>query len=232
MAISSQTRSQIAAAIVGASLAGVISMATGMYSLTKSFEYTQNKEQLASLRKDTEFLARVRNELDANTQILVATDYQIKAKFGEPVDWAKAMMSGESAKKPTSIEQLNAFKSIGGSPVVPMLELTAPREKLVVETWGSSFPESGDIPFELLGDINEYFRRIKRINLSIERMENIGPGSAITVGFYPSLVKDIAFHNSQVDELRKLDSVKLKNRINDEIQRLSEKRRKISSLVE
>ena len=62
-------------------------MATGLYSLTKSFEYTQNKEQLSSLRKDLEFLSRVRNEVDATTQTLVGTDYRIQAKFGEPVDW-------------------------------------------------------------------------------------------------------------------------------------------------
>jgi hypothetical protein len=58
---------ELVAAVVGAALAGVASMATGLYSLTKSFEYTQNKEQLSSLRKDLEFLARVRNEVDSNT---------------------------------------------------------------------------------------------------------------------------------------------------------------------
>lgn len=222
---------ELVSAVVGAALAGVLSMAAGLYSLTKSFEYTQNKEQLSSLRKDLEFLARTRNELDANTQTLVGTDYRIQARFGEPMDWLSAMMRAEKGKKPPSAEELNAFKAMAGGPVVPILELRAPREKLVVESWGNQFPESGNIAFELLADINEYYRRIRRINLSVERMENMSPGTAISAGFHASLVKDIEHHNAQVDDLRKLDAVKLKNRINDEIQRLSETRKKLSSTI-
>jgi hypothetical protein len=222
---------ELVAAVVGAALAGVASMATGLYSLTKSFEYTQNKEQLSSLRKDLEFLARVRNEVDSNTQTLVGTDYRIHAEFGERVDWVSAMMQAEKGKKGTSPEQLAALKAMAGGAVVPILELRAPREKLVVETWGAQYPESGDIAFELLADINEYYRRIRRINLSVERLENMSPGTAISAGFHRSLLKDIEHHNAQVEELRKLDTVRLKNRISDELQKLSEARRKLSATV-
>jgi hypothetical protein len=222
---------ELVSAVVGAAIAGLLSMAAGLYSLTKSFEYAQNKEQLASLRKDLEFLARVRNEVDANTQTLVGTDYRISAKFGEPMDWLSPMLTVEKGKKPPSVEQLNAFKAMGGGPIVPVLELSAPREKLVVESWGNQFPESGDIAFDLLADINEYYRRIRRINLSVERMENMSAGSGISVGFHASLVKDIEHHNAQLEDLRKLDTVKLKNRINDEIHKLSESRKKLSSAI-
>lgn len=223
---------ELVSAIVGAALAGVVSMATGLYSLTKSFEYTQNKEQLSSLRRDLEFLARVRNEVDANTQILVGTDYRIDVKFSEPVDWFSNMMQSEKGEKPMSPEKAAAFKAIaGGGTVVPIIDLQAPREKLVIESWGNQFPESGDISFELLADINEYYRRIRRINLSVERMENMNTGQTISTGFRDALIKDIGHHNAQVEELRKLDTVRLTNRINEEIHKLSETRKKLSSSI-
>lgn len=91
---------ELVSAVVGAALAGLLSMATGLYSLTKSFEYTQNKEQLFSLRKDLEFLARVRNEIDVNTQTLVGTDYRIHVKFSAPIDWVASMIRTEKGKRP------------------------------------------------------------------------------------------------------------------------------------
>jgi hypothetical protein len=221
---------ELVSAVVGAALAGVLSMAAGLYSLTKSFEYSQNKEQLSSLRKDLEFLARVRNEVDANTQTLVGSDYRIQAKFGAPVDWFADMMRSEKGKKPPP-EQITAMKAMSGSPFVPIIDMRSPREKLVVESWGNQFPDSGDISFELLSDINEYYRRIRRINLSVDQMKNLNAGSAITAGFHEALVKDIDHHNAQVEELRKLDTVRLKNRINEEIHRLSEVRKKLSTSI-
>ncbi len=222
---------EFVSAIVGASLAAVVSMATGLYSLTKSFEYTQNKEQLASLRKDIEFLTRVRAEIDINAQLLLSQDYRFEAKFGEPIDWVTELRH-EKGKVPMSPLQAQAFRAMAGGKIVPFLELKAPREKLVVEFWGSSFPESGDIAFELLSDINDYYRRVRRINLTIERMDHINPSSGIVEGFYASLLKDFAYHNAQVDDMRKTDAVKLKNRITDEIQKLSERRKKISFSID
>ena len=222
---------ELVSAIVGASLAAVVSMATGLYSLTKSFEYTQNKEQLAGLRKDIEFLTRVRAEVDTNAQLLLRQDYRIEAKFGEPIDWITEMKQ-EKGKAPMSPTQMQALRAMAGGKVVPLLELRAPREKLVVESWGFNFPESGDIAFELLSDINDYYRRVRRINLTIDRMDHINPNSGIVEGFHAALLKDITYHNAQVDDLSKLDAVKLKNRINDEVQKLSERRRKLSSSLE
>ncbi len=218
--------------VIGAALGGLISMATGMYSLTKSFEYTQNKEQLFSLRKDLEFLVRVRNEVDANTQTLVGADYRIHVKFSAPIDWVTSMMRSEKGKQPPSPEQIASIRALGGGAVVQILELRAPREKLVVESWGNQFPESGDISFELLADINEYYRRVRRINLSVERMENMSVGSAIPVGYQEFLAKDIEHHNALIEELRKLDTVRLKNRVNEEIHRLSEARKRLSASID
>lgn len=118
---------------------------------------------------------------------------------------------------------------MGGGAVIQILELRAPREKLIVESWGNQFPESGDISFELLGDINDYYRRVRRINLSIERMENMSIGSTLPIGYQEFLAKDIEHHNALAEELRKLDIVRLKNRVNEEIYRLSEARKKLSA---
>lgn len=221
---------ELVSALVGACLAAVVSLATGLYSLTKSFEYTQNKEQLAGLRKDIEFLTRVRSEVDTNAQLLLNQDYRIEAKFGEPIDWVTEMRQ-EKGKTPMSPSQMQAFRAMAGGKIVPLLELKAPREKLVVESWGFGFPESGDITFELLSDINDYYRRVRRINLTIDRMDHINPSSGIVEGFHAALQRDLAYHNTQVDDLRKLDAVRLKNRITEEIQKLSERRKKISSAI-
>lgn len=225
---------ELVSAVVGASLAGILSMATGLYSLTKSFEYAQNKEQLSGLRKDIEFLTRVRNEIDANTQTLVGADYRITLKLGDPVDLFKLMSKLDSKKKekPSSEEDARSLRMFMGGHQVPILELQAPRERLVVESWGTQFPESGDIPFDLLSEINEYYRRVRRINMSIERMGDLSAGSPISEGFAKVLQRDIEYHNSQVEDLRKLDAVKLKNKVSEQIQTLSARRKKISGAIE
>jgi hypothetical protein len=209
-------------------------MAAGLYSLTKSFEYAQNKEQLSGLRKDIEFLTRVRNEIDANTQTLVGSDYRINIKFGDPVDVMKLMqkLDTKKATKPPSEEDARSFGQLMGGRQVPILELHAPREKLVVESWGMLFPESGDIPFELLSEINEYYRRIRRINLSVERTSELSAGALVSEGYASVLQRDIEYHNAQVEDLRKLDAVRLKNKVSSQIQTLSERRKKISGAIE
>ncbi len=223
---------ELVSVVIGAALGGLISMATGMYSLTKSFEYAQNKEQLFSLRKGLEFLARVRNEVDANTQTLVGANYRIHAKFSAPIDWVASMMKSGKGKQQPSPEQLASIRALGGGgAIVQILELHAPREKLVVESWGNQFPESGDISFELLADINDYYRRVRRINLSVERMEHMSVGSTFQVGYQEILAKDIEHHNALIEELRKLDTVRLKNRVNEEIHRLSEARKRLSASI-
>ena len=225
---------EIVAAVVGAAVAGVISMATGLYSLTKSFEYAQNKEQLSGLRKDIEFLTRVRNEIDLNTQTLVGADYRITAKFGDPIDAFQLMAKLDTKKKgkAPSEEDIRSIKHLMGGRYVPLLTLQAPRERLVVESWGNQFPESGDIPFDLLAEINDYYRRVRRINLSIERMSQFSAGTPVLEGFATELQRDVEYHNVQVEDLRKLDAVKLKNKVTLQVQTLSERRKKISGAIE
>jgi len=137
--------------------------------------------------------------------------------------------NSDKGKEKASPEQLQMLKQMMGGQAVPIVELRAPREKLVVESWASTFPESGDIPFELLTEISDYYRRVRRINIGVERMDQFSPGTAIAEGFSQVLQKDATHHNLQVDDLTKIDAVKLKNKISEQIQQLSERRKRISA---
>jgi hypothetical protein len=220
-------KGEIVAAVVGAALSAVLSMAFGMFSLTKSFEYSQNKEQLASLRKDIEYLTRVRNEIEVNTQLMVSEDYRIRAAFGKKMDLAD-MADKKDKATPMQKEMANAM--FGGG-VAPLIELHVPRHELVVESWGRTYPEGGDIAFELLADINDYYRRAKRINVTVERAKNLVPGQAFQYAFAQAFLKDIEYHNGQVGEFGKVNTVALRQKVDQEIKRLADERKKVSARV-
>lgn len=234
MALPKLNKSEVVAAIVGAAIAGIFSMAAGMYSLTKSFEYAQNKEQLIGLRRDIEYLTRVKSEIDENTQTLLTTDYQVAMKLGAPIDlWVELQRAQkDSGKKSTEAELAQARALMGGQRSVEILELKAPREGLVIGSWGLTVPESGDISFELLVEVNDYFRRVSRINEGVRLVKEYAPGIRVVEGFAEALQKDVALHNGHVADLRKLDAIKLKNKLNEQIRLLGEKRRKISGTVD
>jgi len=229
MGVWASHKGEIVAALVGAALSAVLSMAFGLYSITKSFEYAQNKEQLNSLRKDIEFLGRVRNEVEVNTQLLVSEDYRIRATFGDRVDMAD--LGDKKGKSKPSEAQKRAISGLFGEGFTPLTSLQVPREKLVVESWGNTFPEGGDIAFELLAEINDYYRRVKRLNLMIERAQNFSIGQAFQYGFAQGFLKDIEYHNAQVAEFGKLNTGLLRQKVEREIKRLSEERRRISERV-
>ncbi|MBS7807747.1 hypothetical protein [Variovorax sp. PCZ-1] len=231
-------RRELVAAIVGASLAGVFSLAVGLYSLTKGFEFTQNKEQLKSLRQDIEFLTRVRSEIDANTQALLGKDHTAQATFSEPMNLSAMMkgMSGKtgSKKQPTAEEQamLKEMLRQFDQESVRVVTFRFPRVPLVADSWKTSYPEAGDIPFELLSEINEYYRRVRSANSLIDRHESLAAGASLSSGYKKAVEEDVTFFNSQVDELKKIDAIKLKNKITTEISSLSERRKKLALTVE
>ncbi|QGX40541.1 hypothetical protein E2H98_13025 [Permianibacter aggregans] len=214
-------KKEIISAFLGAAFAGVISLGVGMFSLTKSFEYTQNKEILYSIRKDAEFLKRVESEIDENINKLLEHDFTVVAKFGDPMNMID-VMENPAAKDGDKISQSQrkAMAMMIDS-IVPILEFTAPRETLVVEAWSTGFPEVSNIDFELLQQINEYYRSVRRVNETVDRFMNLSKGATITQGFSDVVKAHILSHNKNLEELRKKSFVELKNKIVKEQERLS-----------
>lgn len=229
---------EMVAAVVGACVAGVFSLAVGLYSLTRGFEYTQNKEQLKSLRQDIEFLTRVRSEIDANAQALINKDHTARAKFStvpSMMDFMQAAKKLEnSKKKPTPDEEalLKQLRRTFGQENFVLEDFYFPRIPLVSDSWKTSYPEAGDIPFDLLNEINEYYRRVRNANSLIDRLEGVSQGIGVASGYRKVIEEDIAYFNSQVDELKRLDAIKLKNKISAAILSLSERRKRLATTLE
>lgn len=214
---------EIISAILGASLAGLASLGVGMYSLTKSFEYTQNREILYSVRKDVEYLMRIESEIDRNINSLLQTNYLVSIEFGKPIDMVELMSEDEKEMTPDKRELLGQM--VGS--VVPVLKFEAPRELLVIDVWETGFPETSNIEFDLLNQINDYYQSIRRVNKTVEQLMSISQGIAVKKGFSEVLTVHIKKHNEVVQRLKSQNFVALKNKIIKEKVRLTKIRNKL-----
>ncbi|EYC52887.1 hypothetical protein AZ34_11780 [Hylemonella gracilis str. Niagara R] len=187
---------------------------------------------LKSLQQDVAYLNSIRAEVDKNTELLLKQDYRVEIKLGEPLDLVDVMKKAE--KKVGGVFPIGpalAMQALRNEKTVPVLQLKMPREMLVDTSFDTQAPQLGDISFDLTNDINDYQRRVRRINLTIHRLLYSDFQNGIALKFQEDLLTDIKYHNSQVDDLSKLDMVKLKNRINTEIQRLAERRKALTSSI-
>ena len=208
-------------------MAGLASLGVGMYSLTKSFEYTQNKEILYSIRKDVEYLRRIESEIDENINSLLHENYEVAIEFGEPFDMIEVMSESPSEDQEEMTPRQKQIMSQMMGIAVPILKLEAPREFLVVDAWEVGFPETSNIEFDLLKQINDYYRSVKRVNTTVERLMDMGQGRTVSQGFAETLKVHAKTHNDVVDDLKSRNFVSLKNKISEEKARLTKIRNRL-----
>ncbi len=220
----SDYKKEILGAIFGALLTAVLSLTVGLYNLNRSFELTQKKDFLYSLKTDITLLKNVERELDENLNLLLNHNYQIVIEAEEitlpqfPVEDKK---DEEFAKKLTEyIEQLRGkmFK---------VTKIEYPPDKFIVDAWQPAGPTVSDIDFDLIQLLNDLYRKLTRINKFIDGANEISKGMMLLHSHFNTAKSSVPRYNKTVNEITQKNILNLKNRIAQELNRLQKERNKI-----
>lgn len=221
----SDYKKEILGAIFGALLTAVLSLTVGLYNLNRSFELTQKKDLLYSLKTDITLLKNVEKELDENLNLLLNHNYPIVLEAQEialpqlPVEDKK---DEEFAAKLTEyIEQLRGkmFK---------VTKIEYPPDKFIVDAWQPAGPTVSDIDFDLIQLLNDLYHKLTRINKFIDGANEISQGMMLFHSQFNTAKSNVPRYNKMVNEITQKNILNLKNRIAQELNRLQKERNKIT----
>lgn len=216
-------KSGILGAVLGALIGGVISLTGGLYILMKSFEFSQNKEFLSSLRSDITLLRKVERELDENLNLLLTQDYRIKVQF-EELEFPLGKLGSEEEKEFREI--LEMLKPILGE-MYKVTMFSLPPETFLRYAWPMGGPGISDIDFELSQRLEDLYRKLWRVNDAIREVSYFGEGTVIKKPEMKFILRKIRFVEKIVTEITQQEILALKNDVAKEIVRLKEVRRTI-----
>lgn len=220
---------EIVSAVVGATLTGVLSLVVGLYSVSKSFELTQNKETLSSLRRDIVFLNKLEREFDRNLELMSVQNYTMEIDVKKVPSPLQRILS----KPPTTKEEKESFevmKAIAAdmdSVTYTVTKTRGPSEPFRMETWLNERTNVTEVDFQLLQDLDEFYRELIKINRVIAGLQRLGKGSQINEPYMELINRDLKMANLSIKEVTKQKILGLKNRVRNEVQRLHDQRSRI-----
>jgi len=220
----SDHKKEILAAIFGALLAAVLSLTVGLYNLNRSFELTQKKDLLYSLKTDITLLKNVERELDESLNLFLNHNYQIVIEAEEitlpqfPVEDKK---DEELAKK--LIEYIEQFRG----KMFKVTKIESPPDKFIVDAWQPAGPTVSDIDFDLIQLLNDLYRKLTRINKFIDGANEISQGMMLSHSQFNTAKSSVPRYNKMVNEITQKNILNLKNRIAQELNKLQKERNKI-----
>ena len=220
----SDYKKEILGAIFGALLAAVLSLTVGLYNLNRSFELTQKKDLLYSLKTDITLLKNVERELDENLNLFLNHNYQIVIEAEEitlpqlPVEDKK---DEEFAKK--LAEYIEQFRG----KMFKVTKIEYPPDKFIVDAWQPAGPTVSDIDFDLIQLLNDLYRKLTRINKFIDGANEISQGMMLFHYQFNTAKSSVPRYNKMVNEITQKNILNLKNKIAQELNRLQKERNKI-----
>jgi len=220
----SDYKKEILGAIIGALLTAVLSLTIGIYNLNKTFELTQQKDLLFSLRTDITLLKNVERELDENLNLLLNQDYKILLET-EPVKPPKIPFQNKEEEE--FLKKIYEYFQYIHGRAYKITRAQYPSDKFVVDAWEPSGPTVSYIDFELTQLLNSFYRKLLRINTFIEGAHVISKGMLITEPQLNHTKNAIPSYNKMIGEITKNRIIQLKNMVAKEIIKLQEERRKI-----
>ena len=219
-------KNEVLAAVIGALVAGMLSFAVGLYSLNKTFQITQSKELVNSLKSDISILRNVDREIDDNIKLLLSNNYQIKVEL-ETYELNFPMLGTQKKDQDFSKWMKEYMQSVGGKRFIVKI-LQVPTEKFVIGAWPTDLSSSSDIDFELAQALTELHRNLKRANAFLEQISPIVPKSIVFESTKDSMEKSIPKFNTMIAEITQSKLVQIKNRVTEEIKKLQMRRDEIS----
>jgi len=229
----------IVGACAGACVSAVIIQSFNVYNLSRSFQFEQNRAILDSTRLGIGFLKQVENELNENITLLLNNDYKASFEFGEPrspfAGMAKAVQEAANSSTNTAdkvqAQQAGEFfnNMSDGMIMVRINKMSVPTTFLAADVWKHGAPEMADIDYDLLRDLSDYYMTTEQVNASIKLFadQQIQPGGSVSPEMASRLNMFAVHHNDYIVEIRKKNVVELKDKIEKEIQKLSQIRSKI-----
>ncbi|MEX0957690.1 MAG: hypothetical protein WDZ63_00230 [Burkholderiales bacterium] len=218
-------KGEIIAAVVGALVAGLLSLATGLYSLNKAFQITQTKEIVTGLRTDIALLKNVERELDQNLNILLKGNslitLQVEPKVLDSSSFGNAQSDKEFQK------WYSEFLEWMPGRLYVVTSIEKPQDRFLFGAWPQAIVSSTDIDFELSQEISALNRKLQRINKFLERIDRLAVGVVLDEGSKNALLENIPQFNAAVSDLSQQGVLDLKNKVIAEIARLQKMREKI-----
>ena len=214
-------KKEILGALVGALITATLSLAIGLYSMNRSFQMSQKKDLLFSLRTDITLLKKVESELDVNLNFLLNHNYRIVYEV-ETVPQPNLPVGMKEDKEVGEIMQqwLDYMSQLQGGRLCKISKIVLPPNNFAADAWPSGGPAISDINFDLLQKINDLYRIFARVNKFIKNMRAIHPGSVHSASVVNNLNTIIPQYNSVIGEITQNKIVQLKNEISKELDRL------------
>ena len=220
----SDYKKEILGAIFGALLAAVLSLTVGLYNLNRSFELTQKKDLLYSLKTDITLLKNVERELDENLNLFLNHNYQIVI---EAEEITLPQFPVEDKKDEEFVKMLTEYIEQLRGKMFKVTKIEYPPNKFIVDAWQPAGPTVSDIDFDLIQLLNDLYRKLTHINKFIDGANRISQGMMLLHSQFNTAKSSVPRYNKMVNEITQKNILNLKNRIAQELNRLQKERNKI-----
>lgn len=219
-------------AIISGLIGSVITQSFSVYNLTRSIKYQQNHEVLNSTRLGIGFLKQVESELDDNVALMLSHEYKITLALGQPFDQAadmRAFINPTNSADEKSADALMTVQHHLMGMMQKIDKLEAPIDALSTAVWDHGAPDIADIDDELLRELSDYYMLARRVNNTIKAFSDVNPGNACSVEYAEKIKRMAEVHNESVARLKQKSVMELKNKIANEMKRLSELRSRVAN---
>lgn len=220
----SDYKKEILGGILGALIAAVLSLAVGLYNLNRSFELTLKKDHLYGLKSDISLLKNVERELDENLNLLLNHNYHIVLE-AEEIKLPK--FSVDKKEDEEFIKNLLEYIEPIRGKLFKVTKIEYPSDKFIVDAWQPAGPTMSDIDFDLIQLLNDFYRKLTRINKFIDGAKEISQGMTIFFSQLNTAKNSVPLYNEMVNEITQKSILNLKNMVTKELDRLKKERNKI-----
>ena len=150
--------------LFGATLSAAVSLYLGLFTLYESYELDHKSKYADGLLWDIDRLQRIQDEIKSNTNILLNNSFETEIPVKEYLI-------------PTDFEdpELNKLikwyiNTVGADKILRVEKISLPKVRLYdsEQYLVYNFNVSSDIDFELRKDLKEHYRKIERINKSLD----------------------------------------------------------------
>ncbi|KPA14181.1 secreted protein [Candidatus Magnetomorum sp. HK-1] len=215
----SNYKTQILSAIIASLLTGFISMASGLYTLSKSFELTQKKDYVYQLKLDINLLQKTAKELDSIISLLF-TNMKLEVEFEE---YFPRLTTNENSSITVNNLQINGNHDKNILKMYKVKSVIIPDETFSLCIWPISGPSVTEINFDLVVKLNELYLKLFKINENIDNIWSLLLKERIGHLFHQKIKKLKKVINNNISDISSEKIVELKDNIRDEVNRLQKK---------
>jgi len=212
-------RVTIVASIISASLTGCISMAAGLYTLSKSFDLAQKRDYSIQLKSDIYLLHKTSAELNNILDLVLKSNENIKVLVEFQEYYPQGIIS--STNQNNSINQIELYMK---TYIVKTHKRPAINFDFYI--WPTNGPPITEINTDLVYELNYQYKKFSQINRDIKEIwENIFK-EPISIHKYQR-IKDLETTvNNNISEM-KVNILKIIDSIRFELTRLQNIQKKI-----